>query len=147
MKVQTTFKQHQPTIFAGVMVIYLASSSILLLADARACPYLPVNLKISPNGLMKQIAGPEGGNCLGACSNEGFRCDEKSFDFVNSCQALSIFFPCESGCDYNVGPDIPNYVSSRRNTRHFGKCLVTDAFPTCDASHWSTRRLCPCVPL
>ncbi len=48
---------------------------------------------------------------------------------------------------FQVGPDIPNYVSSRKNTRHYGKCLVTDAFPTCDASHWSTRRLCPCVPL
>ena len=84
------------------MVIFLSSSSTLLIADARTCPYLPASLKVSPNSLMKQIAGLEGGNCLGACSDAGFRCDQSSFDFVNSCKSLSIFFPCESGCDYNV---------------------------------------------
>jgi hypothetical protein len=100
---------------AGVMVMFLTSSATLLLADARACPYLPVNLKVSSNSMMKQIAGPEGGNCLGACSNLGFRCDQSSFDFVNSCKSLSAFFPCENGCDYNVRICISNSHNHSQN--------------------------------
>lgn len=84
------------------MILLLSSSSTVLVADARKCPFLPVNLKVSPNSLMKIIAGPEGGNCLGVCNNEGLRCDESSFDFVNSCKSLSELFRCENGCDYNV---------------------------------------------
>jgi hypothetical protein len=97
------------------MVIHMSPSATLLLADSRVCPYLPVNLKISANSLMKPIAGPEGGNCLGVCSNEGFRCDQSSFDFINSCKSLSLFFPCESGCDYNVGSKLKLFFSFSLN--------------------------------
>jgi hypothetical protein len=105
LKVRVNVQQHQLNLFKtlpGVMVILLTPSATLLVADARTCPYVPVDKKVSPNSLMKTIAGPEGGNCFGVCSNEGFRCDASSFDFVNSCKSLSEFFPCESGCDYNV---------------------------------------------
>lgn len=105
LKVRANVHQHLLNLFKtlpGVMVILLTPSATLLVADARTCPYLPGDMKVSPNSLMKTIAGPEGGNCLGVCSNEGFRCDAGSFDFVNSCKSLSEFFPCESGCDYNV---------------------------------------------
>ncbi len=120
LKVRANVQQHQLNLFKpfpGVMVILLTPSATLLVADARTCPYLPVDMKVSPNTLMKTIAGPEGGNCLGVCSNEGFRCDASSFDFVNSCKSLSEFFPCESGCDYNVRtPSLMRFNLSRNSS-------------------------------
>mmetsp|Transcript_1752 Transcript_1752/g.3712 ORF Transcript_1752/g.3712 Transcript_1752/m.3712 type:complete len:586 (-) Transcript_1752:157-1914(-) len=117
----------------------------LILADSRLCPYLPKPQRLLPSPSLTHVKGNEGESCDNACRRKSMRCDASQFDFINNCSTLAKFFPCEQGCDYNVGPDIPNYVSSIKNDRHKQKCLITDITPQCSASHWSTSRVCPCV--
>jgi hypothetical protein len=131
-----TFHKHVIRVVQGLKTIFLI--------DQRLSPYAGSDA-VKPPPSMRALASGEGQSCIAACSSKGLRCDASLFDFVNDCKSLHSLFACEKGCDYNVGPDIPNYVSSARNGKHFGKCLVTDTFPTCDATHWSTNRICPCA--
>ena len=85
-----------------------------------------------------------GGSWL-CCSEQGMRCRQDDFWFLNTCEELKRQFPCERGCAAELGPDVPNYVMSEElGTHHM--CLVNQRQPLCSASHQSTARLCPCIP-
>ena len=94
---------------------------------------------------MRRQAVPvrEQGGCAAACK---WRLARRALTApARQCDVLDRAFPCERGCVMVLGDDIPNYVSNPRNAEHHGRCLVTELRSTCDAKHWSTSRMCPCV--
>ena len=72
-------------------------------------------------------------------------CNENQLQFLNRCPVIRQYFPCEKGCEHEVGQDLPVYVnSSDLNTNGF--CLFsTDVQPICDYSIQVTQRLCTCT--
>lgn len=119
--------------------------NLLLLADRRLCPLLSDTERLFRNPSLQVVGGNQGQSCNDGCRRAGgLICDATQFDFINTCDELKAAFPCESGCGFQVGEDIPNYVSDSRD-RNAKMCLVTDEIPRCQASHPSTARLCPCV--
>ncbi len=75
-------------------------------------------------------------------------------------QVLTKHFGCEAGCHSGVaGDDLPNYVksvlrgfiydpiySAPAKPEFHRSCLMGERPSGCDGSHWSSQRLCPCVP-
>ncbi len=118
----------------------------ILLADERSCPYLPSHLRVRPSRGLTPIAAVQGQTCDAACRYNHMKCHAPDFWFLNSCEVLANFFPCEAGCALVLGDDIPNYVVGNQMDTH-QKCLVSERQATCAASHKATARLCSCVPL
>eukprot|EP00736_Rhodelphis_marinus_P008798 Rmarinus@m.24180 len=116
----------------------------LLLVDQRRSPFIPQEFLIEIDPALEFVAGSQGQSCRSTCVAAGKRCSEPDFDFGNRCDVLMSHFPCEKGCGTEMGRDIPNYVSDKLN-ENFQRCLTTEDEPTCDASHRSTSRLCPCM--
>ena len=79
-------------------------------------------------------------------SQQDMECRTQDFWFINSCEVLREHFPCTHGCAIELGADLPNYVMGA-DLQTFQTCLVFQKQPICKASHASTARLCPCVPL
>jgi len=115
----------------------------ILFFDRLQSPLAPLGEGLAPAELHPE-GGDQGKSCEAVCASKGKRCGDQWFDLVNNCKSLMAHFPCPRGCAYEVGPDIPVYVSDL-NHSNGGVCLITDANPTCAASHPSTSRLCPCV--
>mmetsp|Transcript_11858 Transcript_11858/g.28347 ORF Transcript_11858/g.28347 Transcript_11858/m.28347 type:complete len:623 (+) Transcript_11858:114-1982(+) len=116
----------------------------LLLYDRRLSTIAPEAERIKPPPSLQMLAAPQGVNCDEHCSTKSLRCDKAWFDFVNDCSYLHANFPCQRGCGYEVGEDIPNFVSDQKHPMS-GFCLITDAIPTCHNKHPSTSRLCACA--
>ena len=117
----------------------------IILADERSCPYLPSHLRVRPSRGLTPVAAVQGQTCDAACRYNHMKCHAPDFWFLNSCEVLAKFFPCEAGCALVLGDDIPNYVVSNRMDT-YQKCLVSERQATCAASHRATTRLCACVP-
>ena len=72
-------------------------------------------------------------------------CNENQLQFLNHCEVIRQYFPCERGCEHEVGQDLPVYVNSSGLNTH-GLCLFsTDVQPICDYSISVTQRLCTCT--
>lgn len=122
-----------------------AHGYVVVLADERYCPYLPEDVKVRPSRGLQPVAAKQGVNCNAACADRGLRCNAPDFWFLNSCEALSEYFPCEAGCAMVLGDDIPNYVVGK-GMDTYRKCLVNERQSTCAAAHHGTARLCACLP-
>ncbi|KAK9838605.1 hypothetical protein WJX84_002304, partial [Apatococcus fuscideae] len=120
--------------------------STLLLADRRFCSYLPDVERIHPSPGLQAWAAEQGQSCTDACRQQDMECRTQDFWFINSCEVLREHFPCTHGCAIELGADLPNYVMGA-DLQTFQTCLVFQKQPICKASHASTARLCPCVPL
>lgn len=131
---------------SGLIVLYKGPDSIFLIADERECEYLSDSLRKLPNPNFRITPGELGQSCSETCRSKGQECDAGHFQYVNKCSALAAHFPCEEGCNGGVvGPDVPNYQDNTRKMDFYHKCLTTEIIPECGATHFSGRRLCPCV--
>jgi hypothetical protein len=77
----------------------------------------------------------------------GYVCDDVDLVGLNTCDVLQKHFPCERGCEGNVGSDQPAYVpSSSSGGASAGKCLFNQnpQYFSCTGRHKTTLRLCPC---
>lgn len=124
-------------------VIYVEGYTVVL-ADERYCPYLPEGVKLRPSRGLQPVAATRAQNCDAACADRGLRCHSPDFWFLNSCETLAEYFPCEGGCALVLGDDIPNYVMGEEMDT-YQKCLVNERQSTCAASHHGTARLCACL--
>ncbi len=118
--------------------------SWVVLVDARHSDFAPGPLRVLRQPTLEVVAAAQQTSCDATCAARSMRCDASQFDFINTCAELAKHFPCEQGCQLIVGDDIPNYVNDPTDYQH-QMCLVTDASSTCQASHRSTKRICPCV--
>ena len=117
----------------------------LLLADRRVCPYLRAAEQIRPDPAVQYRAAQQGESCTKTCAAAGMRCRGDHLQWANNCEVLARLFPCEAGCGHQIGEEIPCYVQDRTQVTH-QQCLTTDgAVRSCDASHRSTSRVCPCA--
>lgn len=88
--------------------------------------------------------------CIEACKRVStdtthYVCEENQLQFLNHCEVIRQFFPCEKGCEHEVGQDLPAYVNSP-GVNSNGLCLFsTDVQPICDFSIQVTQRLCTCT--
>ncbi|KAL6056846.1 alpha-1,3-mannosylglycoprotein 2-beta-N-acetylglucosaminyltransferase [Balamuthia mandrillaris] len=119
--------------------------NVFLLSDQRKCSYLPDYLRQFPSPQTRFVACEQGESCTECCGRQDLLCFPLDFPFAGNCSFLQLHFPCE-GCAMETGDDIPNYVSGVED-KNFGKCLLNEGIPTCEAWHPSTSRLCPCAPL
>ncbi|CAM9741703.1 unnamed protein product [Hapterophycus canaliculatus] len=74
-------------------------------------------------------------------------CKESTFELLNACSLLMDHFPC-ARCSTSYGLEQPCYVEPDAPAENFpGQCLVSSnpRESTCSASHYLTRRLCPCT--
>ena len=117
---------------------------VVILADERFCPYLPEHVKVKPSRGLQPVAANRAQNCNAACADRGLQCHSPDFWFLNSCEKLAEYFPCEAGCAMVLGDDIPNYVVGKEMDT-YQKCLVNERASTCAASHHGTARLCACL--
>jgi len=132
-------------LFQGVIVLHI-NAATLYLADQRRSDLIPSEHKIHPSPMLKPISSSSPGlNCHDVCKTEKRSCSEADFEFINDCEVLARHFDCKRGCSREWGPDIPNYAVNPEDPKNYQKCLITEDTPQCDASHPSTRRLCPCV--
>lgn len=135
------------TTHRGAVVVRRAGVA-LVLADARRCEYLPDAMRERRDPRLRVVTGAKGQSCEAACGAAGLRCDARHMPFLNSCDELRRHFPCENGCHGGVaGPDLPNYVQAPAKPEFHLMCLTTERPGGCDGSHWSSQRLCPCLPL
>lgn len=115
-----------------------------LLLNRRKSPYLPDTMRVRPPAGMAQVAAAPGMSCDEACRGRGGRCEARTLEWGNTCQALAAHFGCEAGCGHQVGPELPAYASSP-DLDTFQQCLVSDiAISKCEAKYAKTRRLCSC---
>lgn len=124
----------------------ISTNEVLLIDRRRATALLPSHLVITPNPTGVVVKAGKGIPCSAACAlyQPGYDCDNVQMEFVNECNRMKRFFPCERGCWNEVGNDIPAYVES--GERYGGMCLVSvDSFPLCDSANKGTQRLCMCV--
>lgn len=94
---------------------------------------------------LKMYAGTETNqNCDDICMSHGLVCDEASFSYINTCNAMSDTFPCKS-CTHSNGYDQPAIVEDVSKSNH-GQCLLSSnpSLSLCRAKHISTKRLCVC---
>jgi hypothetical protein len=115
-------------------------------------PSLPSQFTWSPHPQFKAAISDENESCISACDRlkpDGilYKCTSDHFVLLNECTALMKYFPCERGCRGAVsGLDVPNYVTAASKPDVYQACLTTEDDSTCGASHWSAKRLCPCIP-
>jgi len=83
-------------------------------------------------------------NCDDVCASRGLMCDEPSFSYINTCNALNDAFSCKV-CTHSNGYDQPAIVADVSKSNH-GHCLISSnpSSPLCRAKHISTKRLCVC---
>lgn len=133
-----------PRVHYKQVTVLHQNSNTYLLYDRRLSPLADSDRIRAPDDLTATPA-PRGVSCADHCRKTGKRCEKGWFDFINTCAHLKSGFSCAPhGCGYEVGEDIPVFVSDPSHPV-FGTCLVTDAIPTCEAKHPSTSRLCPCA--
>lgn len=133
--------------YQGVTLLSLGPSRGIVLIDRRVSPFCPDHLRQLPNPSLLALAAERNVDCDATCAGVSMVCDRYHFQFINTCSALESAFPCERGCLGGVvGDDVPNYVSSSAKPDLHGFCLTTEGWPTCTAKHWTTSRLCPCIP-
>jgi hypothetical protein len=130
-------------------VVFTRDSSTgapVYLIDKREAPYLEPEERILPAANVVHIGAQAGESCLDACVRTGSgRCEDSELWFAQDCDLLQSVFACEAGCGFEIGNEIPCYVSDASKVT-FRQCLVTDLTqPSCLAKHPSTQRLCPCV--
>lgn len=92
-------------------------------------------------------AAAPGLSCDAVCSAVGQRCKAEYLPLLNTCAALEGAYPC-NGCRASFGTEQPAYVDPSAEAQFGpGQCLYNTgaASSTCEASHASTLRLCPCV--
>ena len=98
-------------------------------------------------GVVGTASTEAGLSCTQVCQKKGQKCRVDFLPLFNTCPALNEKFPCHE-CELSLGADQPAYVSLTAKPAHGpGKCVITErpAMSTCDASHPSTLRLCPCA--
>eukprot|EP00752_Nemacystus_decipiens_P007976 g7126.t2 len=135
-----------------VMLINAAKSPYVRLKPPGLLPATTDTLRGGPSGgggPLKVVAGESASmSCDQICSAQGMRCKESTFALLNSCRILTEHFPC-TVCSESYGTEQPCYVEPDAPALNFpGQCLISSNPTTsrCSASHYLTRRLCPCVP-
>jgi hypothetical protein len=91
-------------------------------------------------------AAQAGMSCDAVCAAAGQRCKAEHLALINTCAALQSAFSCTE-CRASYGAEQPSYVDLLAEAQFGpGLCLYNtgDAPSTCEASHASTIRLCPC---
>merc|ERR1711879_995193 len=121
-------------------------AEVLLVDRRQGDRLLPESELWHPHKQRRVDRAQPGESCDRFCSSIRMKCDARELEFVNNCETLQRYFPCEAGCGHQVGKEIPCYVHDRkRDTRM--QCLVTDeAVPDCKAAIAVTTRLCVCIP-
>ena len=78
-------------------------------------------------------------------NGSGYVCDDIDLRGLNKCPVLEQYFPCEKGCEGNVGSDQPAYVAGGGSGNR-GKCFTNanSQYFSCSGRHKATQRLCPC---
>lgn len=88
-----------------------------------------------------------GMNCNQVCESIGKSCKVEFLTLINTCGSLNEKFSC-TRCEPSFGLEQPAYVDPSADQKFGpGQCLYntgSDA-STCEASHPSTLRLCPCI--
>jgi alpha-1,3-mannosyl-glycoprotein beta-1,2-N-acetylglucosaminyltransferase len=130
--------------YHGVTRLPLKRGAALLLVNQQACGHLPDRLRIKPPERMQVLVGGRGQACSGACRAAKMTCDDKGFDFINTCTALEKVFNCPRGCGQEVGPDLPAMVVDERDN-NFQMCITNVNSGKCDGHNSATQRLCPCI--
>eukprot|EP00760_Papus_ankaliazontas_P029621 PhM_4_TR4320/c0_g1_i1/m.35209/K00726/MGAT1; alpha-1,3-mannosyl-glycoprotein beta-1,2-N-acetylglucosaminyltransferase len=133
--------------FAHTITLHRFKATFILV-NQRSSPLIPSKHRISASRGLKAIAAESAGmSCDEVCaSRANMICGPQDFEFINHCRTLKEHFPCTAGCSREWGRDIPNYAVDPEDKKNFGKCLITEDVSSCDASHPSTKRLCPCIP-
>lgn len=91
-------------------------------------------------------AAAPGLSCNAVCSALGQTCKAENLALINTCAALQDAYAC-TACQASFGAEQPAYVDPRAEAQFSpGQCLFnTGSAPSsCEASHPSTYRLCPC---
>mmetsp|Transcript_26940 Transcript_26940/g.104618 ORF Transcript_26940/g.104618 Transcript_26940/m.104618 type:complete len:272 (-) Transcript_26940:1267-2082(-) len=131
---------------AGVTILRDGGTYILLV-DVRKCPFLSAEEKLAPASNVTYVAAELNQSCTAACEEKKTTCSSAELEFANDCAKLKEHFPCEGGCGFEVGKDLPAYVSKEADTLLTrGQCLITGGPAlNCAASSRFTRRLCACI--
>ena len=92
-------------------------------------------------------ANKPGLNCNTICNNIGLKCQVQDLYIINTCNIVKEYFTCNI-CTNSNGLEQPAYVDPIAEEKYLpGQCLVNTGtdLSTCEASHISTYRLCPCA--
>mmetsp|Transcript_26934 Transcript_26934/g.104565 ORF Transcript_26934/g.104565 Transcript_26934/m.104565 type:complete len:250 (-) Transcript_26934:1518-2267(-) len=132
--------------YKGVTILRDGGTYILLV-DVRKCPFLSAEEKLAPASNVTYVAAELNQSCTAACEEKKTTCSSAELEFANDCAKLKEHFPCEGGCGFEVGKDLPAYVSKEADTLLTrGQCLITGGPAlNCAASSRFTRRLCACI--
>ena len=88
-----------------------------------------------------------GMDCNQVCAGLGKTCRVDLLALINTCGSLQEQFPCTK-CEPSFGLEQPAYVDPNADKKYGpGECLYNTGADasTCEASHPSTLRLCPCT--
>lgn len=118
--------------------VFRRNGNAFLLYDRRQSTLAPPDTKVDPPDDLQNVAGKAGQDCNAACQAKGQKCDEASFDFINSCEYLAQSFECK-GCGFKASEALPGFYAAS------GECIITDMFPKCASAGKEISRLCPCV--
>eukprot|EP00592_Proboscia_alata_P008860 CAMPEP_0194361466 /NCGR_PEP_ID=MMETSP0174-20130528/9051_1 /TAXON_ID=216777 /ORGANISM="Proboscia alata, Strain PI-D3" /LENGTH=1292 /DNA_ID=CAMNT_0039133693 /DNA_START=376 /DNA_END=4254 /DNA_ORIENTATION=- len=118
----------------------------LLLADEQEVRYLSKLYKGPFYGFNEVITQEKDVTCDYACNKLGMVCVENQFVYLNNCNAMKRNFNCK-GCIGGVkGDEIPAYGTAKEKPQFYEQCIVSSPTASkCNARHWSTQRLCPCI--
>jgi hypothetical protein len=87
-----------------------------------------------------------GMSCTEVCRAQGQRCKPALLTVINTCDALQEQFSC-SECKTSYGAEQPAFVDPHAEAKYGPSLCLINTGPevsTCEASHSSTYRLCPC---
>jgi len=54
-------------------------------------------VRLRASGSLQPVAAARAQNCNAACGDRGLKCHAPDFWFLNSCEKLAEYFPCEAG--------------------------------------------------
>ena len=92
------------------------------------------------------IQAKKGQSCEESCNllSSDMVCDNVQMQFVNDCNVMKQYFPCQRGCWNEFTNAMPSYCEGDKG--YGGMCLIShDAFSTCDSKMQGTIRLCYCI--
>jgi len=141
-----TWRDQPRGTFEGILIVGgVRGRPFLILAEAReASQYLEPGEGIPQDSNVQPIRAESGQDCNMACTGKGLSCDADQLIFLNKCSVMKKFLPCERGCAYMIGVDMPAYVTLDQN-ENAKQCLRSfSESVSCGGKHQSTQRLCPC---
>lgn len=119
----------------------------LILADVQKSHLLP-KIYNPPHKRMVEVVSQVAESCDEACEHHSLKCMVDQFVHINKCSVMRRHFDnCNKGCLGGVsGPEVPSFGAKESNPEFLGQCMISSPTASlCNANHWSTKRLCPCV--